>query len=47
MPNFTVSALPTNYVDAETDIKSIKRWILSAVDELTYIFNNLEQHECH
>lgn len=42
MPNFTVSALPTNYVDAETDIKSIKRWILSAVDELTYIFNNLD-----
>lgn len=42
MPNFTVSALPPNYVDAKTDIKAIKRWITAAVDELTYIFNNLD-----
>lgn len=42
MPNFTVSTLPTNYVDAKTDITSIKRWIVEAVDELTYIFNKLD-----
>lgn len=42
MPNFTVSALPTNYVDAKSDITAIKRWIVEAVDELTYIFNKLD-----
>lgn len=42
MPNFTTPIPPTLSGNAETDIGKIKRWGTALVDELTYLFNNLD-----
>ena len=42
MPNFTTPIPPKLSGNAETDIGKIKRWGTALVDELTYLFNNLD-----
>lgn len=42
MPNFTTPIPPKLSGNAEADIGKIKRWGTALVDELTYLFNNLD-----
>lgn len=42
MPNFTTPIPPKLTGQTEKDLKSIKEWGTALVDELTYLFNNLD-----
>lgn len=42
MPNFTTPIPPRLCGNASEDVKTLKRWGTALIDELTYIFNNLD-----
>lgn len=43
MPNFTTPIPPRLTGDSGEDVKNLKRWGTALIDELTYLFNNLDK----